>query len=56
MKINNEHNLSFLQKTIGEGVKAIDAVHRRESRQKLEQWLNKSMRIKMTDGRTLVGE
>jgi len=43
------------QKTIGEGVKAIDAVQRRESRQKLEQWLNKSMRIKMTDGRTLVG-
>jgi len=26
-----------------------------ESRHKLEQWLNKSMRIKMTDGRTLIG-
>ncbi|GFO22011.1 tigger transposable element-derived protein 6-like protein [Plakobranchus ocellatus] len=24
-------------------------------RQKLEEWLNKSMRIRMTDGRTLVG-
>ena len=24
-------------------------------RQKLEEWINKSMRIQMTDGRTLVG-
>uniref|UniRef100_A0A0B6ZEJ4 Sm domain-containing protein n=1 Tax=Arion vulgaris TaxID=1028688 RepID=A0A0B6ZEJ4_9EUPU len=28
---------------------------RNASRQKLERWLNKSMRIKMTDGRTLIG-
>ncbi|KAK6964865.1 N-alpha-acetyltransferase 38 NatC auxiliary subunit [Biomphalaria glabrata] len=28
---------------------------RRVNRLKLEQWLNKSMRIKMTDGRTLIG-
>ncbi|CAG5117699.1 unnamed protein product [Candidula unifasciata] len=28
---------------------------RKASREKLERWLNKSMRIKMTDGRTLVG-
>ncbi|KAK3803659.1 hypothetical protein RRG08_023374 [Elysia crispata] len=27
----------------------------RPERQKLENWLNKSMRIRMTDGRTLVG-
>ncbi|RUS88865.1 hypothetical protein EGW08_003410 [Elysia chlorotica] len=27
----------------------------RPERQKIENWLNKSMRIRMTDGRTLVG-
>ena len=26
-----------------------------EGRAKLETWLNKSMRVRMTDGRTLVG-
>lgn len=26
-----------------------------EGRAKLESWLNKSMRVRMTDGRTLVG-
>ena len=27
-----------------------------EERKKLEAWLNKSMRIRMTDGRTLIGK
>ncbi|XP_012940621.1 N-alpha-acetyltransferase 38, NatC auxiliary subunit [Aplysia californica] len=35
--------------------KLVDEEQRKESRLTLEQWLNKSMRIKMTDGRTLVG-
>ena len=29
-----------------------DTLH---GRRKLEKWLNKSMRIQMTDGRTLIG-
>lgn len=39
----------------GDGDCVVDPAKRLQSRQKLEQWLNKSMRIKMTDGRTLVG-
>ena len=27
-----------------------------EGRKKLEKWLNKSMKIKMSDGRTLIGK
>ncbi|XP_046333802.1 N-alpha-acetyltransferase 38, NatC auxiliary subunit-like [Haliotis cracherodii] len=34
---------------------SIVSVTKTEGRQKLERWLNKSMKIKMTDGRTLIG-
>ncbi|BFZ23310.1 hypothetical protein BsWGS_26350 [Bradybaena similaris] len=39
----------------GDGDNTSSSECRKASRQKLERWLNKSMRIKMTDGRTLIG-
>ncbi|CAL1539958.1 unnamed protein product [Lymnaea stagnalis] len=44
--------LNIFQKGSGD---TIGIEERRATHQKLEQWLNKSMRIKMTDGRTLIG-
>ena len=47
--------LSILQPLSQNDASIPTAAEKSEGRKKLEQWLNKSMRIKMTDGRILEG-